>query len=37
MYGQKYNPVEILRQLDYKDLDADYLINSLIEGVNKNK
>jgi len=37
MYGQKYNPVEILRQLDYKDLDADYLINSLIDGVNKNK
>ncbi len=36
-YGQKYNPVEILQQLDYKDLDADYLINSLIEGVKKNK
>jgi hypothetical protein len=36
-YGQKYSPVEILKQLDYKELDIDYLINSLIEGVNNNK
>jgi hypothetical protein len=36
-YGQKYDPVEILQQLGYKDLDVNYLIDSLIEEINKNK
>ena len=36
-YGQKYDPVEILQQLGYKDLDINYLIYSLMEEINKNK
>jgi hypothetical protein len=36
-YGQKYNPVEILNQLDFKSLDIEYLINSISEGITKNK
>ncbi len=35
-YGQKYNPVEILRQLDYRELDINYLISSLISGIKEN-
>jgi hypothetical protein len=36
-YGQKYDPVEILQQLGYKELDVNYLIDSLIEEINRNK
>ena len=36
-YGQKYDPVEILQQLGYKDLDISYLIDSLMGEINKNK
>ncbi len=34
-YGQKYDPVEILNQIGFKDLDIGYLINSLLEGVKR--
>jgi hypothetical protein len=36
-YGQKYNPVEILKQIDYKDLDISHLINSMLEEIRKNQ
>lgn len=36
-YGQKYNPVEILKQLDYNDLDIDFLTSSIKEEIIKNK
>jgi hypothetical protein len=32
-YGQKYNPVEVLNQLDFKGLDINYLIDSLKEEI----
>ncbi len=36
-YGQKYDPVEVLQQLGYKDLDINYLIYSLIEEINQHR
>ena len=35
-YGQKYDPVEVLTQLDFKDLDINYLIDSLSEEIKTN-
>ncbi len=35
-YGQKYDPVEVLIQLGFKDLDINYLIDSLSEEIKKN-
>lgn len=35
-YGQKYNPVEILQQLDFKELDINYLIDSMLEVMKRN-
>ena len=35
-YGQKYDPVEVLAQLDFKELDIGYLINSLKEEIKAN-
>jgi len=36
-YGQKYNPLEILQQLDYKELDINYLIGSILEEIRNNQ
>jgi hypothetical protein len=35
-YGQRYDPVEVLGQLDFKDLDINYLIDSLKEEIKAN-
>ncbi|MBM3709538.1 MAG: hypothetical protein FJW61_03850 [Actinobacteria bacterium] len=36
-YGQKYNPLEIIQQLDYKELDINYLIDSIHEEIRENQ
>ena len=35
-YGQKYDPVEILKQLDFEGLDINYLIDSLKSEIKNN-